>query len=210
MKILALSDQAVERVYTLGADGHFRNVQLIVGCGDLPYSYLEYLVSMLNVPMFYVPGNHDPRYDPRSPLTCAEGGVNLDLRRARLGSLLIAGFGGSARYRPGAVNQYSQAQAFGRALHLLPGLLWNRARYGRALDILISHSPPYGIHDDESEAHRGLKAIRWLLHWARPRYHLHGHTHFFRQNLSPSVTRLGHTTIINVFPYRIIEVDDAG
>ena len=65
MRILALSDQVVDRIYTLVSQGHFAGVEMVFGCGDLPYNYLEYLVSMLNVPLFYVPGNHDPVYNPR-------------------------------------------------------------------------------------------------------------------------------------------------
>ncbi len=210
MRILAVSDQVVERIYTLAGQGHFHGVDLILGCGDLPYTYLEYLLSMLNVPMFYVPGNHDPEYDPNSASARAEGGSNLDLRRARFRGLLLAGFGGCVRYRPDGVNQYTQVEAYGRAAQLMPGLLWNRLRYGRALDILITHSPPYGIHDEDSQAHRGLKAINWILAWARPRYHFHGHTHFFRRNLSPAVTQLERTTIMNVFPYQVIEFENAG
>ena len=83
MKILALSDQVEERIYSLAGQGHFREVGLVLGCGDLPYAYLEYLVSALNVPMFYVPGNHDPQENPRLVSTRAEGGSNLDLKPAR-------------------------------------------------------------------------------------------------------------------------------
>ncbi len=206
MKVLVVSDQVVERIYSLTAQGYFHEVGMILGCGDLPYSYLEYLVSMLNVPMFYVPGNHDPKFNPRFGSSQAEGGSNLDLRRARAKGLLLAGFGGSVRYQPHGVNQYTQAEAYGRAWQLLPSLCLNRLRYGRAVDILITHSPPFGIHDEDSQAHRGLRAINLLLRWARPRYHFHGHTHFFRRNLEPSVTQVRSTTVMNVFPYKVIEV----
>ncbi len=209
MKILAVSDQVIERIYTLTSQGHFQGTDIIIGCGDLPYTYLEYLVSILNVPMVYVPGNHDPEYNPRFTTTRAEGGSNLDLKRARVKGLLIAGLGGSVKYHPDGVNQHTQAEAFQRAARLMPGLLVNRLRYGRALDILITHSPPFGIHDDDTQAHTGLKAINWLLRWAHPRYHFHGHTHFFRQNLEDSVTKLGPTTIMNIFPYKIIEIENA-
>ena len=208
MKILAVSDQVVERIYSLTGQGHFKGVEMILGCGDLPYTYLEYLVSMLNVPMYYVPGNHDPAFDPRFTNTCAEGGINLDLKLARSRGLLLAGFGGSVRYRPDGVNQYTQLEACFRSLRLLPGLLWNRIRYGRALDILIAHSPADGIHDDDTVAHHGLKAINWLLGLARPRYYFHGHTHFYRQNLEPSITQLGPTTIMNIYPYKLIEIEN--
>jgi Icc-related predicted phosphoesterase len=206
MKILAVSDQVVERMYTLIPQGHFNGVDMILGCGDLPYNYLEYLISMLNVPLFYVPGNHDPAYDPKFTSARVEGGTNLDLNRVRSKGILVAGFGGCIRYRPDGVNQYTQTEAYIRACKLLIRLLWNRLLYGRALDILITHSPPYGIHDEQTQAHRGLKAINWILHWARPRYHFHGHTHFYRRNLEPSTTQIGSTTITNVFPYYLIEI----
>ncbi len=209
MKLLAVSDQVVDRIYTLTGQGHFAGVNLILGCGDLPYTYLEYLVSILNVPMFYVPGNHDPEFDTKFVASRAEGGINLDLRSMHSRGLLIAGFGGSIRYRPDGVNQYTQVEAYQRAIGLLTGLFFNRIRYGRALDILITHSPPYGIHDDDSQAHRGLKAINWIIRWARPRYHFHGHTHFYRQNLEKSVTQVGRTTVMNVFPYKMIEFENA-
>jgi Icc-related predicted phosphoesterase len=208
VKILALSDQVVDRIYPLISSGQFGEVSLLLGCGDLPYNYLENILSMLNVPLFYVPGNHDPVHSERWPQTRAEGGTNLDLKTARFSGLLVGGFGGSVLYRPDGSNQYGQAEAHLRAMRMLPGLLWNRLRHGRALDILISHSPPFGIHDEDTQAHQGLRALNWLLRLARPRYHFHGHTHFYRQNLAPSVTRLGRTEIMNVYPYKLIEIDD--
>lgn len=207
-KILAVSDQTVERLYALASDGHFSDIEIILGCGDLPYNYLEYLVSVLNKPLLYVPGNHDPVHDPQNKTSYAEGCSNLDLKTITRQNLLVAGFGGSIRYRPDGVNQYTQTQAIRRAYRLLPALLLNRLKHGRALDILITHSPPYGIHDQGDEiAHQGLKAINLLMRWWRPRYVFHGHTHFFRQNLAKSTTQVGSTTIMNIFPYKVIEVN---
>ena len=206
VKILAVSDEVVERLYSLCANGHFRDIQLILGCGDLPYSYLENLLTMLNIPLFYVPGNHDPNYNPENHLARVEGGSNLDLKVVRFKKFFIGGFGGSVLYRPDGTNQHSQTDAYLRAFRMLPRLLLNRMNYGRSLDILITHSPPHGIHDDDTQAHQGLKAINWLLRMAKPRYHFHGHTHFQRGNLSPSETTQDLTKIINVFPYKIIDV----
>lgn len=206
VKILALSDEVVERLYSLCDRGHFSDIELILGCGDLPYEYLENLLTLLNAPLLYVPGNHDPNYRAGEPLTYAEGGSNLDLKSVYLKKLLIAGFGGSIHYRPRGTNQYTQTEAYGRALRLMPRLFSNRMQYGRYLDILITHSPPFGIHDDDTHAHQGLRAINWLLRVAKPRYHFHGHTHFQRRNISPSETNHGQTKIINIYPYKIIEV----
>ncbi|HXF86623.1 MAG TPA: metallophosphoesterase [Anaerolineales bacterium] len=206
MKILAVTDEVVERLYTLCESGYFREVELIIGCGDLPYPYLENLVTLLNVPLVYVPGNHDPAYRKDDSQTYAEGGSNIDLKVERVKTLLIGGLGGSIRYRPNGTNQYTQTEYYLRAFQMLPRLWLNRILYGRALDILVTHSPPFGIHDENTEAHQGIKAFNWLIRVAKPRYHLHGHTHFFRRNIQPSETILNETKIINVFPYRILEV----
>lgn len=205
MKILAVSDQVVERVYSLASNGHFSDIGLILGCGDLPYAYLEFLVTVLNVPMFYVPGNHDPDFNSTDTRTKAEGGSNLDLKTVCHHGILIGGFGGSVRYRPDGTNQYSPQEAYARAFRMIPRLLLNRLRYGRALDILISHSPPSGIHDDTDQPHHGLSAINWLIRFARPVIHMHGHTHFYRGNISVSETHTGRTNIINVYPYKVID-----
>lgn len=206
MKILAVSDQIVERVYTLAANGHFQDVNLILGCGDLPYTYLEYLLTVLSVPMYYVPGNHDPEFNRRDTRSKAEGGSNLDLTTTRHRNSLIGGFGGCIRYRPDGTNQYTQSEAYLRAFGMLPQLLINRIVHRRALDILISHSPPFGIHDDSDLAHQGLKALNWLNRIAKPRYHLHGHTHFYRNNLEDQETVFDQTRIINVYPYKVLEI----
>lgn len=206
MKILAVSDEVVERLYSLCNSGHFSDIELILGCGDLPYPYLENLLTILNRPLLYVPGNHDPNYNSQNILAHVEGGSNLDLKVVRHNKFLIGGFGGSIRYRPDGSNQYSQTEAYLRAYRMLPGLLMSRIKYGRSLDILITHSPPLGIHDEDSQAHQGLKAINWLLQVAKPRYHFHGHTHFHRRNISPSETYVGETRIVNIFPYKVLEV----
>lgn len=206
VRILAVSDQIVDRIYTLAPNGHFRDVDLILGCGDLPYNYLEYIVTVLNKPLYYVPGNHDPEFNPRDLRSKAEGGINLDLKTVCHQEYLIGGFGGSVRYRPNGTNQYTQMEASQRAFQMIPSLFGNFVRYGRALDILITHSPPFGIHDDTDLAHNGLKALNWLIGTVKPRYLLHGHTHFYRKNISDSETTINGTTIINVYPYKVIDI----
>ncbi len=206
MKILAVSDQVVERIYSLAANKHFQDIDMILGCGDLPYEYLEYLVTIINKPLYYIPGNHDPKYNRTDKKSRAEGGDNIDQKIISAKGLTIAGIGGSIRYHPDGINQYTQREMFFRILKLLPKLLFNRFFHGRTLDILITHSPPFGIHDDDTRAHQGLKAINLLIHWAKPRYHFHGHTHFFRQNLEASTTQVDETQVMNIFPYKVIDV----
>lgn len=206
MKILAVSDQVDERIYTTNIGDYFNNVGLVLGCGDLPYAYLEFIVSVLNKPLLYVPGNHDPLYDPRSPDHRAEGCEFLDQRVIRLKRLTIAGLGGSIRYHPTRVNQYTQAEMYLRLLRITPALFWNRIRFGHALDILIAHSPPRGIHDENDRAHIGFSAFLDFIRIFAPRYFLHGHTMPLGDRTS-TLTPFGATMVINVFPYRIIEIE---
>lgn len=217
MKILALSDQVVEHLYSPIVKERFGDVDLVVGCGDLPDYYLDYIVSMLNVPLTLVPGNHDlPTPSPDAEGGREGGGTpracgNIDGRVAEERGLLLAGLGGSIRYRPDGVHQYTQGEMARRVLALAPRLWWNRLRYGRFLDILVTHAPPRGIHDAEDPAHVGFQAFNRFIARYRPRYLLHGHAHVYRPD-AVRITQVGSTTVVNVYPYRVIEIEghDAG
>lgn len=207
MKILAVSDNVLDRLYSPHVGEYFHDVDLVLGCGDLPYEYLEFLVSSLNVPLLYVPGNHDPEYNEKNPAARADGCENIDRRVVQVKGLSVAGLGGSIRYPPGRANQYTQAGMYWRGLSFFPALLWQGVRSGRVPDIIIAHSPPSGIHDDDDLPHHGFSAFVPLLRLLRPRYFLHGHTLMYKSNLVPPMARFGATTIINISPYRLIEVD---
>ncbi|MGA2490182.1 MAG: metallophosphoesterase family protein, partial [Anaerolineales bacterium] len=159
MKILAVSDMVVDRLYSTKVAERFRDVEMILGCGDLPYEYLEFLASSMNVPVLYVPGNHDPAYDEKKAAGRAHGCDYLDMKVLSVKGLNIAGFGGSIRYKPGGPNQYTQSQMYSRMSSFIPKLLWYLPRHGNVLDILITHSPPHGIHDDDDQAHTGFSAF---------------------------------------------------
>lgn len=207
MKILAVSDVVLERLYSSNVRENFPDVEMLLGCGDLPYEYLEFLASAFNVPVLYVPGNHDPQYDPNNPAARADGCQNVDLRVTRVKGLTVAGLGGSIRYHPGRSNQYSQWEMYRRTAALVPALLWQQARFGERLDIVVAHSPPRGIHDDDDQAHVGFDAFLDFIRLFKPRYFLHGHTLPYRANLKPSLSRLGTTDILNVYPSRLLEVE---
>jgi hypothetical protein len=205
--ILALSDDVSELLYSPQITSLAQNVHLVLSCGDLPIEYLEYVVSMLNVPLYFVLGNHDGRGYWRSNGTHArlpQGCVHLEGRCAIESGLLLAGLGGSIRYGPQASYQFSEAEMWQRVL-LLGLRLWiNRLAHGRSLDILITHSAPRGINDGPDAAHRGFASILWLLRVARPRWHLHGHTTTVYSRPGPS-TRYRESQVIFVPPYRLLE-----
>lgn len=84
---------------------------------------------------------------------------------------------------------------------MTPALLMNRLHYGRYIDILVTHSPPHGIHDGDDLAHRGFETFLDLMDWFKPRYLLHGHKHVYGPE--PTRTHYAETEVINVYPYRL-------
>jgi len=209
MKILAISDEVVDFIYSPAAKERFCDVDLIVGCGDLPFYYLEFVVTILNKPLYMVSGNHDAHNQYMSDgriLNHAEGKINIDGELANENGILLAGLGGSIRYRPDGVHQYTQSEMKGRVLSMTPSLLLNRLRRGRFLDILITHSAPRNIHDSDDAAHVGFEAFNSFIQWFKPRFLLHGHSHVYQRN-AITRTMVGETEVLNVYPYRLIEWD---
>jgi len=209
MKILAVSDQVVDNVYNARVRDRFGDVELIISCGDLPYYYLEFLVSALDAPLYYVNGNHDRSYEYTATGTrniSAQGCELLDSRVAYVCGLWLAGLEGSVRYNNEGEFQFSQSEMSRKALWMSWRLMLNQLR-GRKLDILVTHSPPFGVGDGPDAAHIGFHAINRLLRWFKPHYLLHGHQHTYRGQ-KPG-TQVGATKVINVFPYRVIEWERA-
>jgi Icc-related predicted phosphoesterase len=209
VKVLAVSDEIVDWLYSPNARRRLGKIDLILGCGDLPYYYLEYLVTILDAPLYFVHGNHDPLVEYSSAggtKAGPSGGENVDLRCVNQGGLLVAGLEGCIRYKPDGLHQYTQNEMRLRSLALLPGLATNRLTHGRWLDVLITHAPPLGIHDMPTVAHTGFRAFLDLVRLFRPRYLLHGHRH---RNYAPGATETqwGATTVINVHPYQVLEIE---
>jgi uncharacterized protein len=209
MKILAVSDRVLDVLYQSHVREYMPDLDLIIGCGDLPYYYLDFLISALNVPLVYVRGNHDqgPQYtaDGRV-LRSVPGGIDLHSQTYAFQGLLLAGLEGSMRYRPEANLMYTEREMRWQFSQLVPRLLLNRSRHGRYLDVLVTHSPPYGIHDRSDLPHTGFKVFLTLMRMFRPRYLLHGHIHLYRAD-AVRETQFEETAVINVYPYRLLTID---
>lgn len=212
MKVLALSDAVVGFIYNPQVRHVFDDVDLVFGCGDLAYYYLEFVLTALNVPLFYVRGNHDKvvEYSNIGQRTGPQGGTDLHGKVLEHRGWLLAGVEGCLRYRPGQF-QYTQQEMWWHVLRLAPQLLVNRLRHGRFLDVFITHAPPWGIHDRDDLPHQGIKAFRWFLKVFSPAYHFHGHVHLYRPD-EVSESSFGGTTVINAyrFQHRKLVLDGAG
>lgn len=205
MRILAVSDKVAKGIYSTSIHERFADVDMVVSCGDLPYSYLEYITSSLNVPCFYVHGNHDkPEHLANGSTLSKPGGwIDVDSRTTVSRDTILGGLEGSIRYKPKGAYQYTEQEMVLKIWRMVPTMMMNRARYGRYLDILITHAPPLGIHDDEDVCHRGFKSLLWFMERFRPRYLLHGHKHIYKPENRQ--TRYLDTEVVNVYPYHIVE-----
>ncbi len=210
MKVLVVTDKIVDFIYSPRLVERLGDVDVVLSCGDLPYYYLDYIVSMLNVPLFFVHGNHDPAIEycyGGGQVTGPGGGTNAHCRVIRWRGLSILGLEGSMRYKPEGGHQYTSLQMWQRALCVAPLLLHNQMVTGRPLDILLTHSPPYGIHDGRDRTHVGFQAFLWLMRFFTPRYLLHGHRHVYNP-LDVTETQYEQTTVINVYPYKVLEINE--
>ena len=215
-RVLVVADEVSPRLHR--PEVRDLKPDLLVSCGDLPYDYLEYLVSVLNVPLVNVPGNHDPsiasqRRDAIDPLTFSwnahfaedprpHGGQNIDDKIVEVAGLRVAGLGGCIRYNDGP-HQYTQRQMNRRALKIEAR---NRMRLEkkRTVDLLVTHAPPAGCGDGPDMAHQGIDALHRLTKVLQPTYLVHGHIH--PHGFPKPDRHLGDTTVINVVPFKLLEV----
>jgi uncharacterized protein len=206
VKVLAISDKIIDFIYSPTVRERFGHVDLVIGCGDLPYYYMEYIVSMLDKPLYFVRGNHASRveYSAAGPRRSPWGAIDLHKRVEEHEGLLMAGLQGSIRYNKGPF-QYTEQEMQWNVAQMLPQLFMNRARHGRFLDVLVAHSPPRGVNDQDDRCHTGFKVFRWLLQYLRPRWMLHGHIHLYHPDTSTR-SIFHDTEVINCYGYKELEL----
>ncbi|OLR55906.1 hypothetical protein BHK98_07440 [Hornefia porci] len=190
MKILAISDIEEEYLWGNFAAEKLEGVELILSCGDLAPEYLEFLVTMTNVPLLYVHGNHDQKYDFRPPQGC----VCIDGSTASVLGLRIAGLGGSMRYKEGS-HMYTEEDMCRRARRLD-----RQIRRQGGLDVFLTHAPAAGWGDLEDRAHLGFRCFNDILERWQPDLMFHGHVHGSYVRELPTETEHDcGTRIINAF-----------
>ena len=208
MKILLLADREEKALWDFWSDERkesLKDISLILSAGDLRAEYLEFLVTMLNVPLVYVRGNHDAPYQKRPPEGCidADGslvevectdmrmpGSERDVIRVR-----ILGMGGSMRYRPGPPDMYTENEMRRRLNSAFINSFASAAPMRRGFDILLTHAPARDHGDMDDPAHRGFECFNDILNKYRPALHCFGHVHqeygdFERESIHPSGTVL--------------------
>lgn len=214
MKILCVSDQIDPLVYSSAIRERFADVELVLSAGDLPMDYLDFIVSSLNKPLLFVFGNHhtseEERYrrgGPFLPDFGASGAIHAGSRVRREEGLIIAGLGGSLRYNQGE-NQFTEFQMYMEILRLAPALIFNRIVRGRFLDILLTHAPPKGIHDQPDRCHQGFRAFLWFMRVFKPKYLVHGHIHLYDLSAVRTTPYL-RSLVVNAYGHHVIDTEEA-
>ncbi len=196
MKILLISDVESKALWDHWQPGRSGKPDLIISCGDLKASYLEFLVTMEARPLFYVPGNHDVGYQENPPGGCE----SIDGDLVRFQGLRIMGLGGCKRYNPGPY-QYTEEEMEAR-IRRLRYKLWR----AKGVDIIITHAPVRGLGDADDLCHNGFECFKTLIDKYHPKYLFHGHVHQSYGHDLPREYEYHGTRIINAGERYLLEI----
>ena len=173
-------------------------IDLIISCGDLDPRYLSFLVTLSTVPVLYIHGNHDDKYEriPPEGCTCIEDEIYVHE------GIRILGLGGSMRYKPGT-NQYTEKQMRQRVKKL-----WFQLFSKKGFDMLVTHSPAYQLNDGRDLPHQGFQIFRTLLEKYKPKYFLHGHVHMNYGQRYKRYDKYQDTHVINAYERCVFDFED--
>jgi len=195
MRVLAVADEESAFIWDHFNPETFAGVEMVLSCGDLQREYLEFLVTLIPAPLFYVPGNHDKHYIADPPGGC----VSIDGRVEVYKGLRIAGLGGCKSGNPLAAYEYSEPVMGRRAARLRKAI-----KKHRGLDILVTHAPPKGLGDGTG-FHEGFACFPPLLDRFKPKLHVFGHQHK-RYGFVKTPESYGKTRLVNACGYVLLEV----
>ena len=199
MRVLAIADVEERWLTAASARERLQGYDLIVSCGDLDARYLEHIVTMANVPLLYVWGNHDTAYRLHTP----EGCRSIEGRIAEYRGLRFMGLGGSIRYNS-RIYGYTEQEMRWRSTKL--SLV---ARMTGGIDVMVTHAPARGYNDLPDLPHQGFEAFNTCLEVLKPHTMVHGHVHREYGRIARTGRHPSGTRILNACGSRIFEVPDA-
>jgi uncharacterized protein len=207
-RILAVADEPDPSLDSPATRQRVGPIDLIIGCGDLPVDYLQFVTDAFNAPLAYVRGNHDVGGDwatgEATRLHLPEPLV--DGRTYRNGGLTVLGFNGIP-FHGGGGYQVGDFTTWRAALAAWRRLRW---RPRRAPVLCVSHVAPRGINDGPDRMHRGSVPLRWLAGRLRPPLWLHGHTTLVTRRLEDRAVRRDGTVFYNAAGAVVVELRAPG
>ncbi|MCR5592770.1 MAG: metallophosphoesterase [Saccharofermentans sp.] len=196
MRILAVADIEDRRLYDFFTKDRVKGVDLIVSCGDLKADYLDFLMTMVNVPMMYVRGNHDDILNEEPPL----GGICLEDNIVNFNGVNFLGLGGSMKYHNG-LNMFTEHEMRWRTINMAPMAMI------KGVDVFVTHAPARGFGDLDDLPHRGFDCFNKVMYRYHPQLMLHGHVHAnYGMNIAMERSHPSGTRIINAYGYQIIDI----
>lgn len=165
IRLLAVSDEPDPALDDTRNREALGPIDVIVGAGDLPADYLNFLGDAFHAPVVRVLGNHDR--------TEVDDSIGVQAPQPVRGRIVEAAglpvLGLSWPGRPPLRNE---------------GLAWRQAirvalpeSFRRRPIVVVSHIPPRGAGDVATDSyHIGSPGYRWLLDRLKPPLWLHGHT----------------------------------
>ena len=200
MKILVIADEESKYLWDYYERSKLEDVDLIISAGDLDADYLSFLVTMYSVPVLYIHGNHDDKYEVKPP----EGCICIDDDVYIYEGIRIVGLGGSMRYSSGK-HQFTDMQMHWR----MNKLRWKVLRKG-GIDILVTHAPAFEINDGRDLPHQGFKEFVRIMDRYRPKFFIHGHVHMNYGRNHRRYDKYNETHIINAYERCIFDYEADG
>ena len=159
MKVLIIADRSpyepIKDILNKNKD-----IELIITLWDLEYYDISYL-QVLDIPKIWIYWNHCDWFYLEQL-----GIKNLHLDTFDIKWIKFWGFEWSIKYKE---SKYSKMYTQEEAEKLFKDF--------EKIDILITHSPPFWIHDANDNAHIWLKAFNNYIKNKNPKYLLHWHTY---------------------------------
>ena len=91
----------------------------------------------------------------------------------------------------------------------MPRLLLRRSLRGLGVHVMVTHSPPTGIHDIPTDyAHRGFGSLLFLIAVGRPEYLIHGHVDTWDNRKTRKSVFRG-TTVLNINPVMVVDLNSS-
>ena len=131
--------------------------------------------------IYAVKGNHDGNTLFPDPIQ------DLHLQICEQSGIRFGGINGSWHYKTAGHFMHTQEEA---------QIMLDRFP---AVDILLSHNSPRGVHERGGDAHSGFDALNSYIQRTRPALVIHGHQHVNQE------TRVDRTRVIGVHGHRVID-----
>ena len=196
MKLLIVSDEESRFIWDYFDRTVFEGVEVIISAGDLKRQYLEFIATMIPVPLLYVSGNHDTYFRQSPPGGCQ----SIDGKIITSGKLRIAGLGGCKSQNPDGIYQLSEEQMAKRVKQLL-------RKTKDKLDIFVTHAPALGLGDGDDSFHKGFACFHEILDLAKPKLHIFGHQHMSYGTKCENLIHYKESLLYNAFRYKIIDIN---